>query len=81
MACSLATAQANACTSGIGKETNPIELLQLTAQAAATWAALTNPALAYTVAAIQDRACTSGIGKLTDQVKLLNIIAQNLCHD
>lgn len=32
MACNLATTQANACTSGIGKLTNPIQLLQVIAQ-------------------------------------------------
>ena len=34
MACNLATTQANACVSGIGKLTNPIQLLQVIAQLA-----------------------------------------------
>ncbi len=34
MACSLATTQTNACTSGIGKLTSPVQLLQIIAQLA-----------------------------------------------
>lgn len=79
MPCNLATTQASACSSGIGKETNPIALLQIIAQNFATLAAQANPANTATVADIQARACTSGIGKLTDELSLQRIAAQNLC--
>jgi hypothetical protein len=79
MACSLATVQADACTSGIGKETNPITLLQVTAQNALAWAEANNSGVDYSLAAIQARACASGIGKVTNRLQLYRIIAQNVC--
>ncbi len=79
MACNLATTQANACSSGIGKETNPIALLRIIAQNLAETSLALNSSNTATVAAIQARACTSGIGYLTDENALLRIFAQNLC--
>jgi len=80
MPCSLATTLANACDSGIGREADPVKLLQLIAQNFATAALAANPANPVTLSAIQARACTSGIGKLTDENALWRIIAQNLCN-
>lgn len=81
MACELATIQANACTSGIGKITSRVKLLQLAAQSAADWAQVSNPSLEYNVAAIQERACSGGIGKLISCLRLLIAWLQNLCGD
>lgn len=53
MACSVTTIKTNACTSGIGKEANPIKLLQLIAQ-------LTCEAAVNASAA--SAAVTSGVG-------------------
>ena len=75
MACSLTDVLASACDSGIGKETDPVRLLQVIAQNTADALSGTD----ITVAAILARACTSGIAKVTDPVKLQQIIAQNLC--
>jgi len=79
MACDLATVLANACTSGIGKETDPVKLLRLTAQSAADWAESVAPSVDYSLDAIMDRACTSGVGMVYDKTTLLQIIAQNVC--
>ncbi len=78
MACELATVQTDACTSGIGKVTDPIMLLQIIAQLTAELA-FDATGLAITPDAILARACTSGIGKMTDELMLLQIIAQLNC--
>jgi len=70
--------QAAACESGIGRETNPIKLLQLLAQTSADYALSADAGLDISVDAILARACTSGIATETDQTKLLQIIAQLL---
>jgi len=69
---------AAACTSGIGKVTNPIQLLQIIAQLSADYLVELVPGTNVTVAAITTRACTSGIGKVTEPQELLRIIAQLL---
>lgn len=79
MPCNLATTQANACTSGIGKETDPIKLLKVIAQNMAETSFAALPANTVNVNAIMARACVSGIGKVTDENALWRIIAQNLC--
>jgi len=79
MSCNLATTQAAACSSGIGKLNNPVQLLQVIAQNFASTALATTPSNLVDVASIQTRACVSGIGKITDEVALWRIIAQNLC--
>lgn len=79
MACTLATVQTAACSSGIGKLTDPTQLLQVIAQNAATWAKANDPSLDISVGAIRARACTSGIGKVTNPQVLLALIASNLC--
>ncbi len=76
MSCNLATVQASACSGGIGKETNPIKLLQLAAQSL-----LTASPVGGDVDDVMARVCTSGIGRLTDPIALLRIWAQNLCMD
>jgi hypothetical protein len=78
--CSLTTTQTNLCTSGIGKVTDPILLLQLLAQLNADLLAVSSPGTSTLVADILSRACTSGIGKVTDEIMLLQIIAQNGCE-
>jgi len=80
MACSLATTQTNACTSGIGKIEDPILLLQLMAQLTADLVTAASPSTATTVAEIVARACTSGIQKVQDEIILLQLIAQNTCE-
>jgi hypothetical protein len=80
MACSLATTQTNACTSGIGKIEDPVVLLQLMAQLTADLLTAVAPATVTTVAAIQARGCTSGIQQVTNELTLLQIIAQNTCE-
>ena len=75
---SVATTQAAACESGIGKVTSPIQLLQIIAQTSADYAAANVSGLDVQVSAVMARACTSGIAKETDQTKLLQIIAQLL---
>ena len=78
MACSLDTVKVNACTSGIGKLTDPTQLLQVIAQASANAVSATTGS-SVTVAAILDRACTSGIGKVEDPISLWQLKAQGLC--
>lgn len=73
----LSDIQASACTSEIGKVTNPISLLQLMAQTSAD-TANSVAGVDVDVASILSRACTSGIADVTDQTKLLQIIAQLL---
>jgi len=68
------------CESGIGREENPITLLQITAQSALNWAEATNPGVDYSLSAIESRACASGIGWETSESVLLRLIAQNLCN-
>lgn len=80
MACDLATVQADLCDSGIGNETNPISLLQLSAQLSAEVLLAADPGADIALEAILDRACDSGIGKVTDPITLLQIIAQNNCQ-
>lgn len=75
MACDITTVQTDACTSGIGKETNPITLLQIIAQLTAEASGQSD----ITPAGILSRACTSGIGKVVDEILLLRIIAQLNC--
>lgn len=70
--------QTEACTSGIGKQTDPIKLLQITAQTSADFAADAVAGLDTRVGAIMSRACTSGIADVTNEVQLLQIIAQLL---
>lgn len=77
MACQLATVQDDACTSGIGKVTDEIQLLQIIAQLLADQVAADG--LSVTPDAIMERACTSGIGKVTAQIQLEQMIAQLLC--
>lgn len=79
MACNLETVLAAACTSGVGKETNPITLLQVIAQLQADYVEAAYPAIDTSIDAVLSRACTSEIGKETDQKKLLQYIAQLLC--
>lgn len=79
MSCNLATEQAAACSSGIGKLTDPIQLLQVIAQNYAALSFAGNAANTLTVDAIRARACVSGIGKITDENALWRIIAQNTC--
>ncbi len=79
MSCNLATEQAAACASGIGKLTDPIQLLQVIAENYAELSLAGNAANTNTVDAIRARACVSGIGKLTDENALWRIIAQNVC--
>lgn len=79
MACNLATTQAAACVSGIGKLTDPLSLLQVIAENFAETSLANNSANTNTVDAIRARACVSGIGKLTDENALWRIVAQNLC--
>ncbi len=78
MACSLATVQTDACTSGIGKVTDPIQLLQIIAQLTADLV-VESAGLSVTPDAIQARGCTSGIQKVEDPIVLLRIIAQLEC--
>ncbi len=78
MACTLATVQTDACTSGIGKVIDPIQLLQIIAQLTADLVDETT-GLAITPAEILSRACNSGIGKVNDELLLLRIIAQLEC--
>lgn len=80
MACNVNTAIAGACSSGIGKVTDEIQLLQLTAQAAANWVENVSPGTDVSLAAIQERACESGIGLETNEISLLGLIAQSLCN-
>ncbi|MFA7243462.1 MAG: hypothetical protein WC091_25425 [Sulfuricellaceae bacterium] len=80
MACELATIQTALCASDIGKVTDEIRLLQITAQSALDWAEAANAGVDYSLAAVQERACESGIGELSDPMALYNIIAQNLCN-
>ncbi len=79
MSCNLATEQAAACTSGIGRLTDPIQLFQVIAENYAELSLQGNPANTNSVDAIRARACVSGIGKITDENALYRIIAQNLC--
>lgn len=79
MSCNLATTQAAACVSGIGKLTDPLSLLQVIAENFAESAFASNSANTNSIDAIRARACTSGIGKITDELALWRIIAQNLC--
>lgn len=74
----VAEIQAAACVTGIGRETNPLKLLQYLAQTSADFAAANVSGLDVQVPAVMSRACDSGIGQETDQVKLLQIIAQLL---
>lgn len=76
MASSLATLQTACCTSGICRETDPVNLLILYAQQSANWLLLNRPSLDVTLAGILNRSCTSEIYLLADQVSLLQIIAQ-----
>lgn len=80
MACDLETIQAAACESGIGRVTDPLTLLQITAQSALDWAKANNPGDDYSLVAVQDRACVSGIGWVQDESVLLRLIGQNLCN-
>jgi hypothetical protein len=80
MPCELETIQSACCESQICRERDAIELLQLTAQAAANWVTASDPGADTSVDAIMTRACASGIAIETDEVALLNIIAQNLCN-
>jgi hypothetical protein len=72
--------QSNACLSEIGRATDEIELLQLTAQSALAWAEANNPGVDYSLDEIQDRACASGIGWEQSEINLLRVIGQNLCN-
>lgn len=74
MACTLESVNTEACTSGIGKLTNEIQLLQVIAQLLADESSEDTD-----VDAIMARACESGIGKITDQIQLEQLIAQLLC--
>ncbi len=80
MACDIATIDAAACVSEIGRVENPITLLQLTAQSALDWAEANNPGVDYSLTAVETRACASGIGWVQDETVLLRLIAQNLCN-
>ena len=80
MACSLTAAQAAACASEIGKETDEIRLLQLSAQAALAWAEAVNPGVEYTLAAVMERACESEIGRMNNEIYLLQVWLQNVCN-
>jgi len=80
MACDLTTVQEALCDSDIGKVTDPLQLLQITAQAAANWVTSQSPGTDVTPEAVLSRACDSGIGALTDQTTLLTVIAQNVCN-
>lgn len=73
-----ATIAAAACTTGIGKVSDQVKLLQIIAQTSADYAAANVSGLDVRVSAVMSRACTSGIGKETDQIKLLQLIAQLL---
>lgn len=70
--------QTDACTSGIGKVTDPVKLLQLQTQLLADQLLVTNPAADVTPAGINSRACTSGIGNVTSIEELLVLQAQLL---
>lgn len=74
---SVATIQAAACETGIGRETNPVKLLQIMAQTSAD-TANSVAGVAIDIESIKSRACTSGIGKVENPVELLQIIAQLL---
>ena len=78
MACTLATVQSDACTSGIGQVQNQIMLLQIIAQLTADLV-VDATGDAITPSAILSRACTSGILKVQDELMLLQIIAQLNC--
>lgn len=78
MACDLATTQAAACESGIGKLDGQVQLLQAIAQSFASWLETLSPESDLSLAAIMDRACESGIGNLNNPISLLQVIAQNL---
>lgn len=80
MACELTTIQVAACESHIGRVTDSIMLLQLTAQSMATWLEGVSPGTEVTLEAIQQRACESGIGWEHNEINLLRLIAQNLCN-
>jgi len=81
MACpDISVIQAAACVSEIGRVTDEIELLQITAQSALAWAEANNPGEDYSLAEIEARACTSGIGWEQSEVNLLRVISQNLCN-
>ena len=79
VACDLTTIQSDACTSGIGQENNPIQLLQIIAQLQADLVLQGDAGADVSVDAILDRACTSGIGKVNNPVTLNQIIAQLIC--
>lgn len=79
MACDASTTIANACVSGVGRESDRVKLLQLIAQSMATQSQSLAPATDVTPSAILSRACTSGIGKVQSEIMLLRVIAQNVC--
>lgn len=79
MACTIPDIQADACESCIGKVTDEVMLLQITAQLLADSLLIADPAADISVDAILARSCESGIGKVTDEIKLLQIIAQLEC--
>lgn len=80
MACDLTAIQVAACESQIGRVSDPIELMQLTAQSMATWLEAVSPGTDVSLEAIQQRACESGIGWEHNEINLLRLIAQNLCN-
>lgn len=70
--------QTDLCVSGIGKQTNPVSLMQITAQLLADQLQVSSPGTSVTPDAIMARACTSGIADVQNPQTLLILIAQLL---
>lgn len=79
MSCNVSEIQSAACETEIGKVTDRITLLQVTAQLQSELVALAAPGTDVTLPAILERACTSGIGKLKSLLQLLRAWAQAAC--
>lgn len=79
MPCDVTEIEVAACLSEIGRVTDPILLLQLTAQSVLAWAQSSNPGVDYSLDAVETRACESKIGWVQDESILYRVIAQNLC--
>lgn len=78
MACELTSIQEAACSSGIARQVNQLNLYRLIAQ---TLANRVNEQTgnSVTVEAIMERACESGIAEAVNRIQLLQIWAQTIC--
>jgi hypothetical protein len=80
MACTVDSVNGGLQASGLCRETDPIKLLQLTAQALANRLLVLFPGTNVTPEAILVRACASGIGKIQDPTLLQKAFAQSVCN-